>query len=142
MKLTEKLLSFLLCACVLTEAGYFVLKKTGVVSAAASGSADGVYYTQSEFYRESGSLSVKISSRQAVLLVNGEPADTETEGDYLGIIVYDGDVIDIDLRGCGDDEVSLFVAEISDNVSYPQQGTKLFSQRGIKHLFNVRVDNN
>lgn len=139
-KKIEKVLSVIVLLGVLCLGARNISLNVQNVKFTSNTSGSDVFYTQSYYYKEPYELKLSINSLGAYdILINGQVADTSFSHEgYAVITVYDKDVVSLDLRNC-EGEVSIFVADTSENISIPKVGTKMFVTGGIKELFTVET---
>lgn len=139
-KKIEKVLSIIVLLGVLCLAAHNISLNVQNVKFTSNTSGNDVFYTQSYYYKEPYELRLSINSLGSCdILINGQVADTSFSNEgYAVITVYDKDVVSLDLRNC-EGEVSVFVAETSENILLPKVGTKMFVTGGIKELFTVET---
>jgi len=143
MRIFERVLisvSILLIVCVFATQLFY---KAGFI-APVTLQEQNVGYLDSTLYRSTETISLKISEwPKAQLLINGEKAKpAQKDGGYLLFEVYNKDVVEIDLRNTGVVEVSIFVAQVSDGITWPKAGTKIFETGGIRQLFKIEASAN
>lgn len=142
MKKTERFLITLAIICIASVGGVQIIYAIGkAVPASIIANEGSVSYIDSSVYRKGGQIKIKLSPlEEAELLINGEKAEPlGTDGEYNIYIVYDKDVIELDLRKTADEEISVFVAETSQEIIFPKSGTKMFVKGGIKKLFTISI---
>lgn len=141
----EVFLVTVICICVIGIAAMQIFYKSGIISPVFKGNDDNaVNYLNSTLYRERGLIQLEISHYpDCAVLINGEaPVNFKQDKQYLIYEVYDKDVVELDLRKIADTDVVVLVAAVSDNVTYPKEGSKFIVKNGIKILFEISCNKN
>lgn len=136
----EVFLVTIICICSVGIAAMQIFYKSGVISPVfKSNYESAVNYADSTLYRQRGIIQLEISHYpDCAVLINGEaPVNFKQDNQYLIYEVYDKDVVELDMRKTADTDVIVYVAAVSDNVSYPEEGSKFIVKNGIKILFEI-----
>lgn len=135
----EKLAYVLLALCaVCIVMVNFVLKDYLNADAVSANENGRVLLKNSTLYKPQYAIKLAVSDERAVILINGEPAEPETDEDgYLTFAVYESDVVHIDLTAAPEETVTVFVADASSMISSPPKGTKLILKGGIIKIFTI-----
>ncbi len=125
-----------LCAISLVAARFFSPIKGLALSVYNDG--EKTRYEDSQLYIKTFEVGIRLSDKDAILLLNGEACAPKTNGgNEYEIVCCEKDVFEMDLRACGDKDVTAYVFEADSNLATPVVGTKLVGRGGITMLFKV-----
>lgn len=100
-----------------------------------------VSFEQSSTYITKGMIQYRFSlSNAAILLVNGEEVQlSNNDADQsIEIEVYDGDVLEV--VNHQEVVVTFHLIDVTDNLSFPIEGSKIDCKKGITYLFKVKSE--
>jgi hypothetical protein len=101
---------------------------------------DIMVYEKSEYYPNAYAITLSISDNKAKIMVNGYyVSDTIVENNYISFSVYDGDVVECDLRDCKD-KVIIQLIKKDNNLNFPKNNFRADGTGTILYLFKVDGD--
>ena len=97
--------------------------------------------TSSSNYKKAGVVSMSVSTLKGVrFLVNGQREyNSSTKDKTINLAIADLDVVEIDLRRCKEEEVSVYILAVSDGIKTPLVNQKYVFSGGINKIFRVKM---
>jgi hypothetical protein len=94
-------------------------------------------YEDSEYYPQKYDLTLAISDMNAKIMVNGYYlSDSTVENDTISFSVYDGDVVECDLRNCNS-VVSIQLIKKDNKLNFPKNNFRVEGAETILYLFKT-----
>ncbi len=137
----ERIVKSVILACMVMGVAFQVLIARDVVTpvSAIDSRQDITVYENSEYYYQQYQLKLSLSDKRARMMVNGYEVEGVAIGDHIDIAVYDGDVVEVDLRDCRG-IVTAEVVSADKALKNPQTGYCVQGYNNILYLFKVEAE--